>query len=191
MLTPWSGTRCRLKSNSFGAARLPFPAGVGKGGGTLPPGPLAYHGPMKSEAETVDAYLASLPPPRRELVVALRDTIVAHLPEGYEETMQYGMIAYVVPRRRYPLTYNDQPLAYIALASQKHYVSVYLMGIYSDAEAETKLQQGFAEAGVKLDRGKSCVRFRKLEDVPFDVLAESVAGVGVDDFIERYEASRR
>lgn len=145
---------------------------------------------MQSAAKTVAEYLAELPPERRAMVEALRSAILRHLPEGYEETMQYGMISYVVPFSRYPKTYNNQPLAVASLASQKNYVSTYLMGIYGDAEAEAWLSEAFAAAGKRLRMGKSCVRFKKLDDIPADVVGQAVGLLSVADFVELYESSR-
>jgi uncharacterized protein YdhG (YjbR/CyaY superfamily) len=145
---------------------------------------------MQSKAKTVAEYLALLPPDRREIIEAIRGTILEHLPEGYEEGMQFGMISYSVPLGRYPNTYNGQPLGYIALASQKNYVSLYLMGIYGNPEAEAWLKKAFVEAGKRLDMGKSCLRFKKAVDVPQDIIAKAVALLPVEAFIKRYEASR-
>ena len=145
----------------------------------------------QSKAETVDEYLAELPLDRREAIVKVREVILRHLPSGYEETMQYGMIGYVIPLQTYPVTYNGQPLEYIALASQKNYMSLYLMNIYGDKDTEQWFANSYRASGKKLDMGKSCVRFKKLEDLPLDLVAEAVARTSVDEFIERYEASRR
>lgn len=144
---------------------------------------------MQSDATTVEAYLDALPDDRRAAVSALRDLIVANLPAGYEETMQYGMISYVVPSERYPETYNDQPLTYIGLASQKRHMALYLNGVYGDREAT--FRERYEAAGKKLDMGKSCVRFTALDKLPLDVIAEEVARVGPDDLIAQYEDARR
>ena len=145
----------------------------------------------QSTAATVDEYLAELPPDRRGTIAAVREVILRHLPSGYEEAMQYCMIGYVIPLKRYPVTYNKQPLAYAALASQKNYMSLYLMNIYGDKETEQWFTGQYKDRGKKLDMGKSCVRFKKLEDLPLDLIAQAIARTSVDDFIERYEASRR
>jgi len=145
---------------------------------------------MQSTAETVAEYLETLSPERRAMVETLRSAILKYLPEGYQETMQYGMISYVVPFSRYPKTYNNQPLAIASLASQKNYVSTYLMGIYGDTEAEAWLEKAFADAGKRLDMGKSCIRFKKPEDIPVDVMGQAVSLLSVDEFIEVYESSR-
>ncbi len=143
---------------------------------------------MQSQADTPEAYLAELPEDRRAAVSAVRDVILANLPDGYVEAMQYGMLSYVVPLETYPETYNGQALAYISLANQKQKISLYLMGVYGDAESD--FRERFAAAGKKLDMGKSCVRFRRLDDLPLDVIAYEVSRVGVDDFIAHYEDAR-
>ena len=145
----------------------------------------------QSDAQTVDEYLDELTPDRREAIATVRSLILDHLPEGYVETMQYGMMGYVIPLDRYPVTYNRQPLGYIALASQKNYMSLYLMGIYGDQETQRWFAERYRTSGKKLNMGKSCLRFRKPEDLPFDLIGEAVARTTVADFIEQYEASRR
>jgi hypothetical protein len=101
------------------------------------------------------------------------------------------MISYEIPLSRYHHTYNGQPLSYLGLAAQKHYFALYLSNVYGDAEQEARLRTAFARAGKRLDMGKSCLRFRALEDVPWDVIGELVAGTSSDDFIAKYEASRQ
>ena len=144
----------------------------------------------QSKATTVDEYLAGLPPDRRESLSAVRKVILENLPNGYEESMQFGMIGYVISLKTYPVTYNRQPLMYAALASQKNYISVYLMNIYGDPEAQQWFTEQYRASGKKLDMGKSCVRFKKLEDLPIDLIGSAVARTPVADFIEIYEASR-
>ena len=148
---------------------------------------------MQSKATTVTAYLKALPPERRKAIAAVRKAVKAHLPKGYKECMQYGMIGYVVPLSLYPPGYHTGegvPLPYAALASQKNYMSLYLMCIYGDRGAETGLRKKFKERGKKLDMGKSCVRFKKLEDLPLDVVGAAIASVPVKDFIAQYEKTR-
>ena len=145
----------------------------------------------QSEAQTIDEYLAELSPDRREAVAAVRKVILDHLSEGYQETMQYGMISYVIPLEKYPLTYNKQPLGYAALASQKNYMSLYLMNIYAKKETEQWFTEEYRASGKKLDMGKSCVRFKKLDDLPMDLIGKAVARTTVAEFIELYEASKR
>lgn len=144
----------------------------------------------KSTAATVDAYLAELPAERREVVAAVRDTIRARLPAGYEEAMRWGMISYEVPLARYPRTYNGQPLTYAALAAQKGHYALYLTCAYADAAQAKWLADAFAAAGKRLDMGKSCVRFRRLEDLPLPAVGEAIASTPPDRFIALYEAGR-
>ena len=120
----------------------------------------------KSKAKTVDEYLAELPEDRRAEIAIVRKVILANLPDGYQEMMQFGMIGYVVPLERYPVTYNGQPLMFAALASQKNYMSLYLMNICSDEAVEKWFVEGYKASGKKLDMGKACVRFKSLQDLP-------------------------
>ncbi len=145
---------------------------------------------MQSKSTTVDEYLASLPEDRRHALEAVREVILQNLPPGYEEGMQYGMISYCIPLSRYPKTYNGQPLGYAALASQKNYMSVYLMNVYGDETIERWFREEYQKSGKKLDMGKSCVRFKKLEDLPLDVIGKAVALASVEEFIHRYERIR-
>lgn len=145
----------------------------------------------KSKAATVEEYLEGLPGERREVISRVREVILRHLPEGYREAMNWGMICYEVPPERYPDTYNGQPLGYVALAAQKNCYSLYMLSAYRDSEQERLLREGFARAGLKLDMGKSCVRFRGLEDLPLEVIGRAVAAVKPEEFIATYQASRR
>lgn len=113
---------------------------------------------VRSAATTVSRYLASLPAERRRIMAAVRKVIRANLPAGYRETMNWGMINYEVPLRRYPDTYNGQPLCYAGLAAQKNNYSLYLMCVYQDSRRVAWLRDRFRKAGKKLDMGKSCVR---------------------------------
>lgn len=145
---------------------------------------------VKSTATTVEGYLAELTPDRRESIAAVRDVVLLHLPPGYVETMQHGMIAYVIPLEAYPVTYNGQPLVYAQLASQKAYMSLYLMNIYADKGAERWFVDQYTAAGRKLDMGKSCMRFKRLGDLPLDVIGKAIARTPVAEFIEHYEAAK-
>lgn len=145
----------------------------------------------KSEALIADEYLAELPEDRRESMSVVRQTVLDNLPDGYEECMQYGMIGYVVPLKTYPITYNNQPLAYISLGNQKNYMSLYLMSIYADEEKAKKFDAEYGASGKKMDRGKACVRFKRADDLPLDVIGNAVAGTPVDAFIKMYQKSRR
>lgn len=151
---------------------------------------------MQSAAGSVPDYLDSLADDRRAIVDAVRAVILANLDSGYREAMQYGMIAYAVPHSVFPAGYHcdpAQPLPFAALASQKNYVSLYLMGLYlgntDDKENEEVLwfRQAWADAGKKkLDMGKSCVRFKKLEDVSLEVIGEAIRRMPASLYIERY-----
>jgi hypothetical protein len=145
----------------------------------------------RSQASTVEGYLSELPEDRRAVVSAVREMVLQNLPDGYRESMNWGMISYEVPLEQYPDTYNGQPLGYVALAAQKSYFALYLMGVYQDSEQEAELRAGFQQAGKKLDMGKSCVRFRKLEDLPLDVVGRVIASTPPAELIGRYEASRQ
>jgi hypothetical protein len=144
----------------------------------------------KSNATSVTQYLNSLPADRKKALAAVRKVILDNLPEGFEEGMQYGMIGYYVPLTRYPDTYNGQALGIAALASQKQYMSVYLMGVYASKEQERWFKDAYAKSGKKLDMGKSCVRFKSLEDLPLDVIGQAIAKTSVDEFIARVESVR-
>jgi hypothetical protein len=145
---------------------------------------------VQSEATTVEAYLAELPDDRRRTIEAVRTVILEHLPVGFTEGMQFGMISYSIPLERYPDTYHHQPLAIAALANQKRYISLYLMGIYANDDDAWWFREQWTRSGKRLDMGKSCVRFRKLDDVPLDVVGAAIARTSVDDFIADYERSR-
>lgn len=144
---------------------------------------------MRSEATTVDQYLAELPADRREAIETVREVILENLPGGYVESINWGMIAYEVPLEVYPDTYNKQPLAFAALASQKNYMAVYLTGIYISDEAREEFEAAYRATGKRFDVGKSCVRFRKLDDLPLDLIGETVASLPVDRLIARVEES--
>jgi hypothetical protein len=146
---------------------------------------------VKSTASTVEEYLDSLPADRRTVVAAVREVVLRHLPAGYQETMCWGMISYGIPLEVYPRTYNGQPLGYAALAAQKNHYALYLMAVYGDPAREARLREGFTQAGKKLDMGKSCVRFHRLEDLPLDVIGEVIASTPPDKLIASYERSRR
>jgi hypothetical protein len=144
---------------------------------------------VQSDADTVEDYLAALPEDRRPAIEAVREVVVANLPDGFEEVVQYGMVSYIVPLDRYPDTYNGLPLAVASLADQKRYLSLYLMGVYGDVGAEAFLREHWP-ADKPLDMGKSCVRFRRLDDLPLDLIGQVIARTSVDDFIAAYEQAR-
>ena len=146
---------------------------------------------MQSKAKTVDEYVASLPEDRREAISALRAVILKNLPAGYEEGMQWGMPSYFVPHSAYPAGYHcppDQPLPIVGLASQKNHMAFYGFCIYTDEALRIRFVEDWKKAGKKLDMGKSCVRFKKLEDVPLKVIGDAVKRVPMKKFIKQYEA---
>lgn len=145
---------------------------------------------MQSKAQSVTEYLTELPPERRAALQAVRSVIRKNLPQGYEEGMQYGMIGYYVPHSIYPPGYHcdpKQPLPFAGLASQKNHMAIYLMCLYGSPEHEAWFRDKWAKTGKKLDMGKSCIRFKKLEDLPLDVIGQAVARVPVETFIAHYE----
>jgi hypothetical protein len=144
---------------------------------------------VQSKAATVDDYLDELEPDRREIVEEVLAVIRENIPDGYEEGVLWGMPNWYVPLERYPDTYNKQPLPIAALAAQKRHYAVYLF-IYDDDEIREEFEERYRASGKPMDVGKSCVRFKKLEDLPLDVIAWAVAQSSVEDFIERYERAR-
>ena len=148
---------------------------------------------MSAQPQTVDDYLSVLPEERREVLQAVRQTILENLPQGYEEGIQYGMIGYYVPHDIYPAGYHAdprQPLPFAGLASQKNHMAIYLMSVYANPELERWFRAAWTNTGKTLDMGKSCVRFKKLAAVPLDVIAEVVRRVSVSDFIDQCESGR-
>jgi uncharacterized protein YdhG (YjbR/CyaY superfamily) len=143
-----------------------------------------------SKAATVTQYLAELPPERRAAIERVRDAVNAALPAGYREGIGYGMIGWVIPLEDYPNTYNGQPAVYAGLAAQKNYNSLYLNCVYASPERTQRLKAAFAKAGKKLDMGKSCIRFRKADDLPLDVIAAEIASATPADYIRICEEGR-
>lgn len=146
---------------------------------------------MQSASKTVTEYIDSLPADRKVTVSKLRDLILANLPEGYKEGMDYGMISYFIPLEVYPSTYNKHPLTYIALASQKNYLSLYMLGLYTSDEEEKAFRKEYEATGKKLNMGRSCIRFKKLDDLALDVIAKRIASVSPEKFIQLYEQARK
>jgi hypothetical protein len=145
---------------------------------------------MRSIVDNVEEYLSELPKERRMVLEAVREVILDNLPNGYEEVMNWGMITYQVPLTIYPDTYNKQPLMYAALSSQKNHMSVYLIGIYMDDEVRSDFKAKYLATGKRYDIGKSCVRFKKLEDLPLPLIGEAIAIYGVDEFISKWKQLR-
>ncbi len=147
---------------------------------------------MQSKAKTVKEYLAGLPEDRRAAIQAVRKVILKNLDKGYEEGIQYGMIGYYVPHKLYPAGYHcdpKQPLPFANLASQKNHMAVYLMCTYISRDHEEWFRKEWDKIGRKLDMGKSCIRFRKLEDLPLEVIGKAIASVSVKELIGYYESN--
>jgi hypothetical protein len=150
---------------------------------------------------TVEAYLASLSSEIRPTIEAFRKVLTSNLDPGFEEGLQYGMLAYFVPHRLYPPGYHPnpkEPLPFVSLAAQKNHFSLYLMGLYvgaRDEHGETEeskwLRAAWAKTGKKLDLGKSCLRFKALGDVPLEVLAQSIKRISLSKYVARYEAEKK
>jgi Domain of unknown function (DU1801) len=146
---------------------------------------------MQSKATTVEEYLSQLPEDRHKDIEAVRQVVLKNLDKDYEEGIQYGMIGYYVPHRVYPAGYHcdpKQPLPFAALASQKNYMSLYLMCVYGDSEHAKWFQQAWAKSGKKLDMGKSCIRFKKADDLALEVIGEAIRRVPAKKYIEKCEA---
>jgi uncharacterized protein YdhG (YjbR/CyaY superfamily) len=140
-------------------------------------------------AKTVAEYIASLPEDRRGAIKTVRAVVKKNLPAGYKEGMDYGFIGWTVPLSVYPDTYNGQPLCYAALANQKNHMALYLMAAYAEGPIKQRLVKGFRAAGKKLDMGKSCIRFRSLDDLPLDVIAEVAAALPMKKYVEIAKAA--
>jgi hypothetical protein len=145
---------------------------------------------VQSKAATPEAYLAELDPARAAEIAAVRDLVNSALPAGLVERMAWGMISWEVPLEASGPTYNCQPLVHTALAAQKNYNALYLSCVYSSPERSARLKAAFAAEGKKLDMGKSCLRFRRAEDLAQDAIREVIASVTPQELILSYEASR-
>ncbi len=146
---------------------------------------------VSSNAVTIEQYLAELAEPRRSEISQLLDLIRANLPAGFIETMAWGMIVFQVPLEVSGPTYNDQPLAAVALASQKNHISFYLSAIYASTELTSEFQSRWANSGKRLDMGKSCVRFTSLEKADLETLAWAVSRFDPVRFSEMYMQARQ
>lgn len=148
---------------------------------------------MQSKAATVDAYIAELPDDRREAVAKLRKIIKKHIPKGFKEEMGYGMAGWVVPHTLYPAGYHCDPkqaLPFMGFASQKNSINLYHMGIYADADMLEWFQEEYHKrVPTRLDMGKSCIRFKKPEHIPYDLVAELVEKMTPQQWIDLYEAN--
>jgi len=146
---------------------------------------------FQNKAKTVSEYVASLPEERRATVSKLRSFVKKHLPKGYKEQIGWGAITYAVPLKLLPDTYNGEPLCYAAIAAQKNYYSLYLMSAYGDPKQMKWLADQFKKRGKKLDMGKSCLRFKSLDDIPLDVVSEVIASTPMEDYVSRYRETRK
>ena len=145
---------------------------------------------MQSKAKTAEEYLSELADDRREQLSTVRNVVLDNLPDGYEEIMLFGMITYAVPLSVVPDTYNKQPLMYAALASQKRHMALYLTNVYGDESVEKWFRERYLATGKRLDMGKSCVRFRKLDDLPLELVGEVIGTTPIEEFVEVYRRSR-
>jgi uncharacterized protein YdhG (YjbR/CyaY superfamily) len=150
---------------------------------------------MQYDVDTVEKYIAAIPEERRPAIEKLRAVILTNLPDGFEEQMLNGMISYVVPLSVYPKGYHvkkDEPLPFISLASQKHHIALYHMGLYGNSELKAWFVKEYAErVATKLDMAKSCIRFKKMESIPYDLIAELCQKMTVVDYVNYYEQSLR
>jgi uncharacterized protein YdhG (YjbR/CyaY superfamily) len=146
---------------------------------------------MKYEVNTVDEYINALPEDRKLAIQQIRQTILTNLPKGFEETLSYGMIGYVVPHSMYPSGYHctpELPLPFINIASQKNFIAFYHMGIYADKELYNWFVEEFSKySNLKLDMGKSCIRFKKIDQIPHQLLGKLVSKITPQLWIETYE----
>ena len=144
----------------------------------------------KRPALTVSQWLASVPAERKDAINAVRDAVNAHLPPGYEETVDWGMLAWVVPLTTLPKTHNGRPLMFAALGAHRKRMTIYLMSVYGDPRIRRGFEAAYRKTGKKLEMGGSCVHFRTLDDLPLDVVGDTIARVPVDEYVERYQRSR-
>ncbi len=146
---------------------------------------------MQSKAATVDQYISELPEDRQKAIKELRKQVKKNIPKGFKEQMSYGMIGWVVPHSLYPPGYHctpELPLPFMNIASQKNFIAVYHMGIYGDPKLLKWFNDEYTKAGFKkLDMGKSCMRFKKPEQIPFELIGKLAARITPEQWIERYE----
>ncbi len=146
---------------------------------------------MQSKATTVEQYLAELPADRQKAMMELRKVIKKNLPKGFKEGMGYGNMGYVVPHSKYPAGYHcdpKQPLPFMGFASQKNFIAVYHMGVYADPKLYRWFVDEYAKAGVgKLDMGKSCIRFKNPDKIPYQLIGELASKITPDEWIAMYE----
>ena len=146
---------------------------------------------VSSAAATVDEYLASLDEPRRTQVSELLQLIRSSIPQGYDECMRWGMISFEVPMSVSGPTYNQQPLNYVALASQKNYISIYLLGIYASADLTNEFHERWAKSGKKLNMGKACVRLKNLEQADLETIKWAVGLANPIEYVAAVQVARK
>ena len=148
---------------------------------------------MKSEAATPEEYINALPVDRKEVISEIRKVILKNLPKGFKECISYGMLGYVVPHTKYPKGYHCDPklpLPFMNIASQKNFVAIYNMGVYADSKLLKWFTNEYPKhSKAKLDMGKSCIRFKKLDQIPYELIGELATKITVDNWIELYEKS--
>lgn len=146
---------------------------------------------MQSKAVSVEEYLKELPEDRLNAMTKIRNLVKNNLPKGFEESMQYGMITFVVPHSVYPNGYHCNPkdaLPFMSIASQKNFISLYHMGVYADEKLLNWVKEEYAkQCKTKLDMGKGCIRFKKMDDIPYQMIEELASKISVDDWIAQYE----
>ena len=145
---------------------------------------------VSSNATTVTQYLKELDKEKREIVSTVRDTLTKHLPKGIDETIDWGMINYEIPLSTFPITYNKKPLSVMALAAQKHHFALYLHGVYCDQQLETHFREDVIKEVGKINMGKSCLRFKSLEDFPFQAVVKVVKFVTAEKYSSFYTKIR-
>jgi hypothetical protein len=145
---------------------------------------------VQSSTATVKQYMDELPPERRREIAKVRSVVRKNLPKGYRETMIWGMIGYGIPLEKYPDTYNKQPLCTAGLAAQKNYNTLYLLGAYGDPKQRKRLEDAFKKSGKKMDMGKSCLHFRRADDLPLDAIGEIIAAMPPEKLIAIMETVR-
>lgn len=148
---------------------------------------------MQSDASTVEEYILGIPESQREAVIHLREIILKNIPDGFAEQMSYGMIGYVIPHSLYPKGYHCDPklpLPFLSIAAQKNFIAVYHMGIYASPELLKWFTEEFPKySKLKLDMGKSCIRFKKPEQIPFSLIGELAGKMKVEEWISCYESN--
>ena len=145
---------------------------------------------FNTRAKTPAQYIAMQPPDRRRELARVRQVVRRHLPAGYKEVINWGMISYEIPLKRFPATYNGQPLCFAGLAAQKRHLALYMMAAYGNPKHARALREAFKKAGKKLDMGRSCIRFQSADDLELGAIGRVIAGTPVNACIAFFEKSR-